>query len=91
MLKGDKNEIFRAAANAQKICDYATKLAVDSQPFAAREPAEQGDSEPVLERTSTSSKLLVNSLRNELSETIQTLIEHSPGSAIKAHFASPHR
>jgi len=37
VLKGDKNEIFKAAANAQKICDYVTKLAVDAQPFAARE------------------------------------------------------
>jgi antirestriction protein ArdC len=33
VLKGDKNEIFRAAANAQKICDYVNKLAVEAQPF----------------------------------------------------------
>ena len=34
-LKNDKNEIFRAAADAQKICDYVSKLAVDAQPFVA--------------------------------------------------------
>lgn len=33
VLKGDKNEIFRAAANAQKICDYVSQLALDAQPF----------------------------------------------------------
>ena len=39
VLKGDKNEIFRAAANAQKICDYVTELAVKSQPLVVREVA----------------------------------------------------
>jgi len=37
VLKNDKNEIFRAAANAQKICDYVNKLAVEAQPFVAPE------------------------------------------------------
>ncbi len=37
VLKGDKNEIFRAAANAQKICDYVSQLALDAQPFVVRE------------------------------------------------------
>lgn len=37
VLKGDKNEIFRAAANAQKICDYVNKLAVEAQPFVVPE------------------------------------------------------
>ena len=32
-LKNDKNEIFKAAADAQKICDYVSALAVDAQPF----------------------------------------------------------
>lgn len=36
-LKGDKNEIFRAAANAQKICDYVAKLALDAQPLVVKE------------------------------------------------------
>jgi antirestriction protein ArdC len=39
VLKGDKNEIFRAAANAQKICDYVSKLAVEAQPFVVPEVA----------------------------------------------------
>ena len=37
VLKGDKNEIFRAAANAQKICDYVGTLAVEAQPFVVRD------------------------------------------------------
>ena len=39
-LKGDKNEIFRAAANAQKICDYVTELAVEAQIRAVPEVAD---------------------------------------------------
>lgn len=35
VLKGDKNEIFKAAANAQKICDYVVKLALEAQPGVA--------------------------------------------------------
>ena len=31
-LKNDKNEIFKAAAEAQKICDYITQLTLDAQP-----------------------------------------------------------
>ena len=46
VLKGDKNEIFRAAANAQKICDYVSKLAVEAQPFVVKE--EVNDSKPEL-------------------------------------------
>lgn len=38
-LKNDKTEIFRAAADAQKICDYVSKLAVEAQPFVGREVA----------------------------------------------------
>ena len=44
-LKGDKNEIFRAAANAQKICDYVAKLALDAQPFVDKEVADSDRSE----------------------------------------------
>ena len=40
VLKGDKNEIFRAASAAQKICDYVSKLAVEAQPFVVREVAD---------------------------------------------------
>jgi antirestriction protein ArdC len=45
VLKGDKNEIFRAAANAQKICDYVNKLAVEAQPFVVPELVDVGKPE----------------------------------------------
>ena len=48
VLKNDKNEIFRAAANAQKICDYVTALAVEAQPLGVREVADGPKPEPVL-------------------------------------------
>ena len=32
VLKNDKNEIFRAAADAQKICDYVCALAMNAKP-----------------------------------------------------------
>ena len=48
VLKGDKNEIFRAAASAQKICDYVTALAVDAQPLTVPEVADGPKPEPVL-------------------------------------------
>ena len=38
-LKNDKNEIFKAAADAQKICDYVSRLAVEAQPFVVTEVA----------------------------------------------------
>jgi len=50
VLKGDKNEIFRAAANAQKICDYVNKLAVEAQPLAFKEPADDTKPENALAR-----------------------------------------
>lgn len=37
VLKGNKNEIFKAAASAQKICDYVSKLAVDAQPSLVKD------------------------------------------------------
>ena len=40
VLKGDKHEIFKAAANAQKICDYVGRLALEAQPFVVREAVE---------------------------------------------------
>jgi antirestriction protein ArdC len=48
VLKGDKNEIFRAAANAQKICDYVTKLAVEAQPFVVEDATTTPKSEAVV-------------------------------------------
>jgi len=32
VLRGDRNEIFRAANAAQRICDYVTKLALEAEP-----------------------------------------------------------
>jgi antirestriction protein ArdC len=37
VLKGDKHEIFKAAANAQKICDYVGRLALEVQPLVSKE------------------------------------------------------
>lgn len=48
VLKNDKNEIFRAAANAQKICDYVTALAVEAQPLTVPGVADGPKPEPVL-------------------------------------------
>ena len=48
VLKNDKNEIFRAAADAQKICDYVSKLAVEAQPFMVSEVADEAQPEPVV-------------------------------------------
>ena len=47
-LKNDKNEIFRAAADAQKICDYVSKLAVEAQPFMVSEVADAAQPKPVV-------------------------------------------
>lgn len=47
-LRNDKTEIFRAAADAQKICDYVSKLAVDAQPFLIPEVADDTRPEPVV-------------------------------------------
>jgi antirestriction protein ArdC len=47
-LRNDKNEIFRAAANAQKICDYVSKLAVEAQPFVVQEVANASKSDALI-------------------------------------------
>lgn len=60
VLKGDKHEIFRAAANAQKICDYVGKLALEAQPFVVREVA--GDPKP--------DALIVSANRSESGELV---------------------
>jgi antirestriction protein ArdC len=53
VLKGDKNEIFRAAASAQKICDYVSKLAIDAQPFAGKDATTGPKSEAVVAVSNT--------------------------------------
>ena len=46
-LKNDKNEIFKAAADAQKICDYVSRLAVEAQPLVGKVKADE--TQPELE------------------------------------------
>jgi antirestriction protein ArdC len=41
VLRGDKNEIFRAAADAQRICDYLGERALSARPRDAHEPVEE--------------------------------------------------
>ncbi len=47
-LKNDKNEIFKAAADAQKICDYVSKLAVEAQPFVVQAPTDASKSDALI-------------------------------------------
>ena len=47
-LKNDKNEIFRAAADAQNICDYVSKLAVEAQPLMVSGVADEAQPEPLV-------------------------------------------
>ena len=47
-LKNDKNEIFKAAADAQKICDYVGKLAVEAQPFVVKDKTNETQPESVV-------------------------------------------
>jgi len=56
-LKGDKNEIFRAAANAQKICDYVAKLALDAQPCVVKEVVADHKPEAMIVAASDQSEL----------------------------------
>ena len=51
VLKGDKNEIFRAASAAQKICDYVSKLAVEAEPSEVKQHVDGLDPLVVMART----------------------------------------
>ncbi|HYW57450.1 MAG TPA: zincin-like metallopeptidase domain-containing protein [Polaromonas sp.] len=57
VLKGDKNEIFRAAANAQKICDYVSKLAVEAQPLVV--PPAMGETRSEVAAVARPSRLVL--------------------------------
>jgi len=48
VLRNDKNEIFRAAADAQRICDYLSERALQAKPRASQDRAQEGEQEPVL-------------------------------------------
>lgn len=48
VLRGDKGEIFRAAADAQRICDYLSERALQARPKANQDSSEEPEPEPVL-------------------------------------------
>lgn len=48
VLRNDKGEIFRAAADAQKICDYLSELALKARPRANQDSSAKPEPEPVL-------------------------------------------
>lgn len=48
VLRHDKQEIFRAAAQAQKACDYLTERAVGAVPKMPRASADASDPEPLV-------------------------------------------
>ena len=47
VLRGDKGEIFRAAADAQRICDYLSKRALEARPKAIPDRPSESEREPV--------------------------------------------
>lgn len=71
VLRHDKNEIFRAAADAQKICDYLSERALEAKPrrtkWGAMAPsmAREQDAEPAPEESesATSARRLAGALR----------------------------
>jgi antirestriction protein ArdC len=46
VLRNDKNEIFRAAADAQRICDYLSERALNARPRANESPRAESEPEP---------------------------------------------
>lgn len=51
VLRGNRNEIFKAASSAQKICDYVTRLALDAIPAGPEKKTEPiEEPEPVLSK-----------------------------------------
>jgi antirestriction protein ArdC len=48
VLRNDKNEIFKASADAQRICDYLSERALEARPRANQDSSEEPDPEPVL-------------------------------------------
>ena len=46
VLRNDKNEIFRAAADAQRICDYLSERALNARPRANENPCAEPEPEP---------------------------------------------
>lgn len=46
VLRNDKNEIFKAAADAQRICDYLSERALNARPRANESPCAESEPEP---------------------------------------------
>jgi antirestriction protein ArdC len=55
VLRNDKNEIFKAAADAQRICDYLSERALNARPRTSQERSP--DTEPVLVAKGTRMKM----------------------------------
>lgn len=49
VLRNDKNEIFRAAADAQRICDYLSESALKAKPRTKESPSAESEPEPEVE------------------------------------------
>lgn len=46
VLHNDKGEIFKAAADAQRICDYLSERALNARPRANENPCAEPEPEP---------------------------------------------
>ena len=57
VLRNDKNEIFRAAADAQRICDYLSERALMARPRGNPDSSPQPEPEPVLVAKGTRMKM----------------------------------
>lgn len=57
VLRNDKNEIFKAAADAQRICDYLSERALNARPRTSQEHSPDTEPEPVLVAKGTRMKM----------------------------------
>lgn len=57
VLRNDKSEIFRAAADAQRICDYLSERALNARPRTSQERSPDTEPEPVLVAKGTRMKM----------------------------------
>jgi len=57
VLRNDKSEIFRAAADAQRICDYLSERALKARPRTSQESSPDTEPEPALVAKGTRMKM----------------------------------
>lgn len=57
VLRNDKSEIFKAAADAQRICDYLSERALNARPRTSQERSPDTEPEPVLVAKGTRMKI----------------------------------